>query len=103
MNNDVIGAQKEAVAEQCRRFGVSRLELFGSAVRHDFDSDRSDFDFIVRFTDTRPGSYADRYLDFADALEALLGRKVDLLTERSIRNPYFREAVNAGRQLVYEA
>jgi hypothetical protein len=59
-------------------------------------------DFVVAFADTTPGTYADRYLDLAEALEALFGRKVDLLTERAIRNPYFRREVDATRQVVYD-
>ena len=59
-------------------------------------------DFIVQFTRTGYAGYADAFLDFAEALERLLGRKVDLLTERMIRNPYFRASVEATRQIVYE-
>ena len=60
----------------CREYGVERLELFGSATSEAFDAASSDLDFIVRFADTSSG-YADRYLDFAEALEELfLGRNV---------------------------
>ena len=86
----------------CRRHEVRRLDLFGSAARGDFLPERSDLDFIVQFTRTGYAGYADAFLDFADALEKLLDRKVDLLTERMIRNPYFRTAVEASRQTVYE-
>jgi len=100
--NPVIDQHRDSLTEQCLRFGVRRLEVFGSAARGDFDPAKSDFDFIVSFADRTPGTYADRYLDFADALERLLGRKVDLLTERSIRNPYFRREVEAVRQIIYD-
>ena len=56
----------------------------------------------MQFRRTGYAGYADAFLDFADALEQLLGRKVDLLTERMIRNPYFRATVEASRQTVYE-
>jgi uncharacterized protein len=98
----VIDEHKRGLAEQCRRFGVRRLEVFGSATRGDFDPGKSDVDFIVSFADKTPGTYADRYLDFAAAIEQLLGRKIDLLTERCIRNPYFRREVEAARQIVYD-
>ena len=100
--NPVIDEHRRSLAEQCLRFGVRRLEVFGSAGRGDFDPAKSDFDFIVSFADRTPGTYADRYLDFADALERLLGHKVDLLTERCIRNPYFRREVEAVRQVIYD-
>jgi hypothetical protein len=85
----------------CRTYGVERLELFGSATSEAFDVATSDLDFIVQFADTSPG-YADRYLDFAEALEELFGRDVDLVTERSISNPYFRKSVDATREVVYD-
>jgi predicted nucleotidyltransferase len=100
--SSVVHDFKGSLAEQCRRFGVRRLEVFGSATRGDFDPETSDVDFIVSFSDKTPGTYADRYLDFAAAIEQLLGRKIDLLTERCIRNPYFRREVEAARQIVYD-
>ena len=57
----------------------------------------------MSFADRQPtGDYADRFLDFAEGLERLFGRPVDLGTEQSIRNPYFRREVEATRQLLYE-
>ncbi len=101
--NSLIEKNKSKLELECRRYGVQRLELFGSAARGDFDPAKSDFDFIVSFADRTPGSYADRYLDFTLAVENLLGRHVDMLTERSIRNPKLRSAIDAERQVVYGA
>lgn len=98
----LLDEHRRGVEEQCRRFGVRRLEAFGSATRGDFDPATSDFDFIVSFADRNPGTYADRYLDFDVALEQVLGRKVDLLTERSIRNPYFRQEIESARRVLYD-
>ena len=52
--------------------------------------------------DSLPTEYTENYFGLAEALEQLFGRRVDLLTERSVRNPYFREVIEATRQLVYE-
>lgn len=99
----IIEQRKTALAELCRRYGVERLCAFGSAILGHFDPRRSDLDFLVRFSDREPtGEYADRYLEFADALEQLFDRPVDLVTEESIRNPFFRREVEATRQLLYE-
>jgi uncharacterized protein len=100
--SSVLEKNKDKLADVCRRFRVRRLEVFGSAARDDFDPAKSDIDFIVSFADKTPGTYADRYFDFAAAIEKLLGRRIDLLTERSIRNPYFRREVQAARQIVYD-
>ena len=98
----LIEQHRAALADLCRQFGVERLELFGSAAKGTFRPDASDVDFLVTFADPRPGTYADRYLGLLLALEKLLQREIDLVTERSIRNPYFRKTVNATRQLIYD-
>ena len=101
--NPLIEQRREAIAALCRRFRVRRLYLFGSAATERFDARTSDLDFLVTMSDRQPtGRYADRLLGFADALEQLFGRHVDLVTEESIRNPYFRSELEATRQLVYE-
>jgi hypothetical protein len=86
----------------CRRYGVARLELFGSAATAAFDPARSDLDFLVEF-DADSSMLFDRYFGLKEALEALCGRPVDLVTTGSLQNPYFVEAVNKSRQLVYAA
>ncbi len=99
----IVEQRKTALTELCRRYGVERLFVFGSAVLGRFDPRRSDLDFLVRFAKREPtGEYADRYLGFADALEQLFERPVDLVTEESIRNPFFRREVEATRQVLYE-
>jgi predicted nucleotidyltransferase len=97
----LIEQHLDEIAALCREYGVARLDVFGSAATGAF-RDGSDLDFVVAFADTTPGTYADRYLDLAESLEALFGRNVDLLTERAIRNPSFRRQVNATRRLVYD-
>ena len=100
---EIIEQNKAAIAELCRRYRVQRLDVFGSAVSGRFNPETSDLDFLVTLADRQPtGNYADRYLDLADALEKLFQRPVDLITEPSIRNPYFRREVEATRQLIYE-
>lgn len=99
----LIEKSKPALADLCRRFEVRRLYLFGSGTSARFDANTSDLDFLVELADRQPTkSYADRYLGLAEALERLFGRRVDLVTEQSIRNPFLRREVQATRQLLYE-
>ena len=92
-----IEAKREALAALCRKYGVSRLEVFGSAARgEDFDPARSDADFLVTFDPALVADDLRRRLDLADAPEALLGRSVDLVERRSVetsRNSIRRRAI----------
>jgi predicted nucleotidyltransferase len=99
----IIEDKRTALVELCSRYRVDRLYLFGSAVSGRFDTQRSDLDFLVSFVNREPtGEYADRYLGLAEDLERLFGCPIDLVTEQSIRNPYFRREVESTRQLVFE-
>jgi predicted nucleotidyltransferase len=99
----VLDGKIEQLADLCQRFHVKRLEIFGSAATGSFRPESSDLDFIVDFGGQPLGPWGALLLDFADTLEALFGRHVDLIMPQSIRNPYFQQAVDASRQLVYEA
>jgi predicted nucleotidyltransferase len=100
---DVVATHLDEITALCRRFGVQRLDLFGSAATGAFDPATIDLDFVATFANSHVPGYSARYLDFADALEALFGRPVDLLTENMIRSPYFRASVEATRRPVYDA
>jgi len=90
------------IATLCERYGVAHLELFGSATGPEFNPESSDFDFLVELDSHMPGSRARRWIELADALEKLLGRHVDLVNPRYIRNPYFLQAVNNSRTVIYD-
>ena len=63
--------QLEPLRLLCDRYGVDRLEVFGSAVKGLFDPASSDLDFIVQMTGQQEPGYARRFCGFADELEAL--------------------------------
>ena len=90
------------IAALCEHYGVTHLELFGSATGPEFNFESSDFDFLVELDTQSPGSPARRWIGLADALEKLLGRRVDLVNPRYIRNPYFLQAVNNSRTVIYD-
>ena len=99
----LIVEKRPQIESLCRRFGVARLELFGSATTEDFAEDRSDFDFLVEFVLGGEIKALDAYFGLKEELEALLGRPVDLVMPSAIRNPYFRAEVDRQRQPVYGA
>jgi uncharacterized protein len=99
----ILNRHREDIAGLCRRHAVEQLEVFGSATRSGFDPDSSDFDFLVTFSPEPPEGLADAYLRLAQGLEQVLGRRVDLVTPGSMRNPYFRREVDSSRVPVYGA
>jgi predicted nucleotidyltransferase len=94
--------QLPRIAAICERHGIAHLELFGSATGSEFDPESSDFDFLVEMDADFPGSRAKRWTGLADDLEQLLGRHVDLVNPRYLRNPYFLQEVNNTRSVVYD-
>ncbi len=98
-----IESRLEQVAAVCRQHRVQRLELFGSALRDDFDAQDSDLDFLVEFEALPAGAYAKNYFGLIEALENLFQRKVDLVVASAIKNPYFRAGVERNKALLYAA
>ena len=88
----------------CRRFGVRRLELFGSAATDAFDPVQSDLDFLVEFLPEQPlGPWLRHYFEFQSELARLFGRPVDLVLSGAVKNPYFRRELERTRTVVYAA
>ena len=99
----LIATRIAEVEAACRRRSVRRLELFGSAVRDDFDETTSDLDFLVEFDAATELPALERYFGLKEDLEALFGRPVDLIMPRAVRNPYVRAEIERDRQLLYAA
>lgn len=92
----------EELTAICRRYGVRRLDLFGSAAAaQSFDSVHSDLDFLVEFGPIEGMGPADQFFGMWEELKQLYGREIDLVTTRSLRNPYFIQSVNRTRRLLY--
>ena len=103
----LIASKKKEIAEICRRFGVKRLEVFGSAARGaDFDPEKSDADFLVEFEPSARKPWMGEYIELQEALEALLGRKVDVVSLTALpemRNRFRRRSIEQDREPLYAA
>src|SRR5208282_623567 len=98
----VLEQNREQIAALCRKYGVSKLELFGSAARGDFEAATSDIDLFFEF-DSNPTGLADRFFGLSEDLERLLGRPVDLVSSQDVQNPYFLQVANQHRITLYAA
>jgi len=94
---------QDEVVGLCQQFGVRRLDVFGSATSRDFDSARSDIDFLVELEPPAGTSRFDAFFGLKEGLEALLGRPVDLVDPSALDNPYFAAMVEQTRQELYAA
>lgn len=86
----------------CLKHGVKVLYAFGSVLSERFGPE-SDVDFLVDLGNQSEFEYAENYFQLADELETLLQRPVDLLTVKSLRNPFFIQQVEDSKQMLYAA
>src|SRR5215470_8832729 len=99
----LIEAKRGELAQVCAQYHVRRLELFGSATGERFNQDTSDLDLLVEFHALSPREHADAFFGLMEDLQQMFGRPVDLVERRAIRNPYFLQAVEQTRTLLYAA
>ena len=87
----------------CLSLGVKRLYVFGSVVSNKFQDDR-DIDFLISFTEKLSiEQYTDNYFTLQYKLRELFNREIDIITERTLSNPYFIESIDETKHLIYEA
>ncbi len=95
--------RRTQLTKLCDAFGVSQLFAFGSVVSGTFQEESSDIDLqVILLPVADPVEKGMLLMEFWDALEMLFGRKVDLLTDQPIKNPYFRERVERTKKLIYD-
>jgi predicted nucleotidyltransferase len=97
---NLIEKNIDVITELCKKHKVSRLFVFGSVLTTKFKK-TSDIDFVVDFMNVDLYEYADNYFDLKYSLENLFKRKVDLLEEKAIDNPYLRQKVDTSKELIY--
>jgi predicted nucleotidyltransferase len=98
----IIEDKIDALKEMCKTFDVKTMYVFGSVCTDNFN-DTSDIDILISFKDISIEKYTDNYFELHYRLEKLFNRKIDLLTENSLSNPYFIESVEETKQLLYAA
>lgn len=102
MINAVLANKLPVVTQILRENGVKRAFAFGSVCTDQFN-EASDIDLLIAFDDALdPIQYGENYFTIAHALESVLNRSVDLVTERSLKNPYFIAVVEKTKMAIYE-
>ena len=96
-------SRAESICRLCEKFKVRRLSAFGSVCTENF-TEKSDVDFLYLFDSERLplAEHADNFFDFKESLQTLLQRRVDLVPEKTLSNPYFIEEIKKTQVLIYE-
>jgi uncharacterized protein len=98
---DRLQKYQAAIVKLCKIHNVKSLYAFGSVLSDHFNAE-SDIDLIVDFASMDVEDYADNYFDFKFSLQELFKRPIDLLEEKAIKNPYFRESVNQKCHRIFQ-
>ena len=101
--NSIITDKIPQVVMLCKKYRVATMHVFGSASTDSFN-ENSDIDFLISFmNDVSLEEYADNFFDLMFELDELFGRNVDLVSEKTLSNPYFIHSVEQTKQLIYAA
>ncbi len=99
-----IEQRKRELKSICKKLKISKLYAFGSAVTTDKFNENSDIDFLISFDNSiSPEEYSDNYFQLQYKLRELFNRNIDIITERSLSNPYFIASIDKNKVLIYEA
>ena len=99
----VIQDKLDAIADLCRKYGVARLYVFGSATRDDFRPGSSDLDLLVDFGAMGGHAKAHAYFDLLDELEDLLEVRVDLVMVNAVKNRYIARDIERTKMMLCAA
>ena len=100
---DVLENERAAIAQACARFGVARLDVFGSALRDDFRPGQSDLDLLVEFSPMHPHDLVDAYFGLLDELRAVLAVETDLVMVDAVKNRFIAADIERTKQILYAA
>jgi predicted nucleotidyltransferase len=99
---DEISKKRKDFTILCKNHKVKYLYAFGSSVSEKFDADKSDIDLLVEIDSKDPVDRGEKLLSLWDLFENFFERKVDLLTDASIRNPFLRKSIDSTKVLIYD-
>lgn len=84
----------------CKDHKVIELYVFGSILTDKFNK-QSDIDLLIEFGDVDLYNYFDNYTDLRESLENIFKRPVDLVENKTIKNPVLRKSIDRNKKLIY--
>jgi predicted nucleotidyltransferase len=99
----IIENKLEELKSICLSLNVKKLYLFGSAATDRF-TENSDIDLLISFSESLSlKQYTDNYFTFYYKLKELFQRKIDIIPEKNLSNPFLIESINETKTLIYES
>lgn len=95
-----LSKYNEQIKRLCDLYSVKALFAFGSVITDRFKDD-SDIDLIVEINSNDPIIYSENYFSLKSSLEQLFKRKIDLLEEKAVKNPFLKQQIDKTKILVY--
>lgn len=99
---DEIENRKEEFAILCTHHKVKALYAFGSSITERYNPDHSDIDLLVEIDENNPIERGEMLISLWDSLEEFFHKKVDLLTDASLKNPFLRKSIDSTKVLIYD-
>jgi len=98
--NKVITENMDKIQNYCRAYKVKELYAFGSVITGDFN-EQSDIDLLIKFDNLSIEEHTDNYFILYNLFQKTFNRKIDLITDKSLSNPYFIKSIEKNKQLLY--
>jgi len=98
---NIVEQNINQVFKLLEQYNVDNMYLFGSVLTDNF-SPTSDIDFLVNFGQVKPEDYFDNYIGLKSGLEFFFNRSVDLVEEKTVKNPVLRRSIDRSKKLIYE-
>jgi len=97
---NIVEQNINTISQLFEKHNVDNVYLFGSALTDDFSPD-SDIDFLINFNNIKLENYFDNYINLKTNLEQFFNRSVDLVEEKTVKNPILRRSIDRNKKLIY--
>lgn len=98
--NKLLKENIDKILEYCKTYKVKELYAVGSVLTERFN-ENSDIDLLISFNNISIDEYTDNYFILHDLFENRFNRKIYLITENSLNNPFLIKSIDENKQLIY--
>ena len=100
--HSIIENKIDHITVLCRKYKVEKLYAFGSVISNRFNPETSDIDLIAELETLPPIEKGENLMNLWTELEELFLRKIDLLSDQPIKNPFLKKNIEQTKQLIYD-